>query len=179
MSLGYKFRTAERLLKQMQPGDEKGLLRICSRIRDAQALLLAAAGKQMARCIQRCEGICCRNIELDPIISHWDLVFILTLAPQMRPRIGDCLLREDPLYRTDCVFLENGKGPCIFPENVRPEVCVATFCLNDRSIRREIQQVTRTFRQLSWYVRWCTARARLRSISHAAAVACSRFNQNT
>jgi hypothetical protein len=177
MSLAYKFRKAERLLKQLASEDQNGFQQLCGQIQDAQATLLASAGQQMERCINRCEGICCRNIELDPIISHWDLVFILNCAPALRPRIRDCLLREHPLYTADCVFLDNGKGPCIFPENLRPEVCVVTFCQNDRSIRREIRRVKRTFCQLSWFVRWQTARAQLRSVARAVAAFRSRFDK--
>ena len=174
MSLSYKFRRAERVLKQIEPGDRVGLLRVCRQIRDAQATLLASAVKQMTRCIHHCEGICCRNIELDPIISHWDLVFILTLAPHLRSRIRDCLRREDPLYRTDCVFLEKGKGPCIFPENIRPEVCVVTFCQCDRTIRREIRQVKCKFFRLAWFARLRITRAQLRGLTRAVTAACSR-----
>ena len=179
MSLAYKFRKAERLLKLMEPADRGGLLDICRQIRSAQADLSASAGQQMERCIGRCQGICCRNIELDPIISHWDLVFILTLAPDIRSRIQDCLRREDPLYRTDCIFLENGKGPCMFPENVRPEVCVTTFCQDDGPIRREIQRVKRRFFRLSWYASWRTIRAHLRALARAATAARTRFSKTT
>jgi hypothetical protein len=177
MSLAYKFRKAERLLKQLASADQNGLQWFCSQIQDAQAALLASAGQQMARCIDQCEGICCRNIELDPIISHWDLVFILHCTPELRSRIRDCLLREDPLYTADCVFLEDGKGPCIFPENLRPEVCVVTFCQDDRPIRREIRRVKRTFRQFSWFVRRQAARSRLRHMTQAAAAFRSRFDK--
>lgn len=165
MSLAYKFRRAERILKQLAPVDQERLLDICQQISGAQTALVAAAGQQMERCIHRCEGLCCRNIELDPIISHWDLVFILTLAPQIRSWIHDCLHREDPLYRSDCIFLREGKGPCLFPENLRPEVCVATFCQNDRPIRREIRQVRRRFFHLSVFVSLCTIRAQLRNLA--------------
>ena len=179
MSLGYKYRKADRLLKEMTSGDRLELNRICRRIRDAQAILLAAAGDQMERCIHRCEGICCRNIELDPIISHWDLVYILALAPQIRPHIRDCLLNEDPLYRTDCIFLADGKGPCIFPVNVRPEVCVVTFCQNDRSIRPEIQRVKRMFNRLSWFVHWRMMRRKLRKLKKTVTTACSDLHKSS
>ena len=179
MSLAYKFRKAEGLLEKIESGDRNELLRICHRIRDAQEALLAAAGEQMERCINRCEGICCRNIELDPIISHWDLLYILSLAPQIRPHILVCLLNEDPLYRTDCIFLTDGMGPCIFPAKIRPEVCVATFCQNDRSIRREIQQVKRLFIRLSWFVRWSILRTKLRKLKKAVTAAFSRMHNTS
>jgi len=176
MSLAYKFRRAERILKKMDPGDKDRLLHICRQIQDAQAALLAAAGQQMQRCLSHCEGICCRNIEIDPIISHWDLVFVISLAPQIRSQIRDSLIMEDPLYRTDCVFLENGRGPCMFPENMRPEVCVVSFCQNDRPLRREIREVKRRFFQLTWFVRWRKARAHLHTLTRAVAAARSRFD---
>ena len=177
MSLKTKFRKAERLRKQVQSEDPDGLRRICGQIRNAQAALLASARQQMERCLARCGGICCRNIELDPIISHWDLMLILSLAPQIRSRMRECLRREDPLYRTDCVFLEDGIGPCIFPEHLRPEVCVTTFCRNERPIRSEIRRVQRKFFQLSWFVRWCRVRAKLRAMQRAVAAVCPRFNK--
>ena len=173
MTLAYKFRKAEGLLEKMGSGDRLELHRICRRIRDAQTALVAAAGKQMDQCIHHCEGICCRNIELDPIISHWDLVYILSLSPEIRPQVRECLLNEDPLYRTDCIFLADGKGPCIFPAYVRPEVCVATFCQNDRSIRREIQQVKKMFNRLSWFVRWRIVQTKLRKLKKPVTTACS------
>lgn len=163
MSIGHSFRKADRLLKKMPPGDRDGLLPICHELREAQAGLLAAAAKPMKRCIERCAGMCCRNIELDPIISHWDLLFILALAPQTRSEIQHCLLKEDPLYRTDCIFLRGGIGPCIFPDTVRPEVCVTTFCENDRPVRREIRRVKRLFFRLAWFVRWRGVRWSLRA----------------
>ena len=177
MSLAYKFRRAERILQQMNTADRNATLRICNEIREAQAALLAVAEKQMKRCIDRCEGICCRNIELDPIISHWDLVFILALAPQIRSRAHDCLQKEDPLYRTDCVFLDGGKGPCVFPTALRPEVCVTTFCENDRPIRREIQRVKRRFAQLCRFVHWSRIRTHVRPLTRAAAAVCARFGK--
>ena len=176
MSLATKFRKAERLLERLDAADRKGLHRICCDIRDAQTTLLAAADKQMARCIERCKGICCRNVELDPIISHWDLMLILTLAPQVRCRIGECLQNEDPLYTSDCIFLADGKGPCVFPASMRPEVCVTTFCENDRPLRREIRQVKWLFFKLSWFVHRSSGLAVLRGVRQAAAAG-RRFNQ--
>ena len=175
MSLGYKFRKAEHLLNKMNVQDLRGLVRICTEIQNAQEALLAAAGKQMERCIHRCEGICCRNIELDPIISHWDLVYILALVPELRDHASESLLKEDPLYRSDCIFLQDGKGPCIFPSTLRPEVCVTTFCENDRPIRREIRQVKRLFSKLCWFVRWRIARANLRTITQMVTTLASRL----
>ena len=174
MSLKTKFRKAERLCEQMRSEDPNGLRRICSQIRIAQAALLASARQQMERCLSRCGGICCRNIELDPIISHWDLMLILSLAPQIRSRMCECLRREDPLFRTDCVFLTDGIGPCIFPDNLRPEVCVTTFCQNDRPIRSEIRRVKRKFFLLSCFVRWCQIRAKSRAVKRAVAAVCPR-----
>jgi len=177
MSLGYKFRKADRFLEKLGPDDQNRLRCICHEIRRAEAALLAASENLMQRCIDRCEGICCRNIEMDPIISHWDLLFILVLAPQIRSEIQNCLLKEDPLYRTDCVFLQDGIGPCIFPQTVRPEVCVTTFCENDRSIRREIRRVKRLFVRLSWFLHWRSTRTRLRTVTLAVKTVRSRFGK--
>ena len=176
MSLSYKLRRAERILERMTPEDRARLKRICSEIMAAQQDLMSAADKQMQRCIDLCEGICCRNIEMDPIISHRDLVFILALAPELGSTAHGCVSKEDPLYRTDCVFLQNGKGPCVFPHGLRPEVCVTTFCVNDRPIRTEIARVKRNFIRLSWFVRCSSVRHLLRPINGMLTGAGRRFD---
>ena len=177
MSLSYKLRKAEKILAQLTPGDRAKLMQICSEIMASQKDLLAAADTQMQRCILRCEGICCRNIEMDPIISHRDLVFILALAPELGSTAHGCVSREDPLYRTDCVFLQNGKGPCVFPQALRPEVCVTTFCENTRPIRSEIARLKRSFIRLSWFVRLSRIRRLLRPISGLLTATDCRFDK--
>ena len=57
------------------------------------------------------------------------------------------------MYSADCIFLQNGTGPCMFPEGVRPEVCVTTFCGNHRYVRKEISRLKRKFFKLDAFIR--------------------------
>jgi hypothetical protein len=52
----------------------------------------------------------------------------LALVGHLRESMAICLEYENRLLASDCIFLSNGKGPCIFPPAVRPEVCITTFC---------------------------------------------------
>jgi hypothetical protein len=106
----------------------------------------------MDRCIAACQGLCCRNIQLEAIIGVWDLVYILTVAPAYRDRMAACLAKEVPLFAADCIFLANGVGPCIFPDTARAEVCLTTFCSSTDAIASEIRQVKRKFYKLGWFI---------------------------
>ncbi len=95
----------------------------------------------MTRCIQRCGGICRRNLQLDLVIGHWDFVFMLASNPALKEKIEECLEKEAPFFTSDCIFLENGVGPCVFPPDARPEVCLVTFCDDTSPVKREIVAV--------------------------------------
>jgi hypothetical protein len=49
--------------------------------------------------------------------------------------MGDCLARES-FFPSDCIFLENGTGPCLFPDSLRPERCIISFCGVEPSVRK-------------------------------------------
>ncbi|MFP4160002.1 MAG: hypothetical protein ACLFR9_09875 [Desulfobacterales bacterium] len=152
MSLGHKFRQAEKILSALAPEDKKELEKLCREIRAAELELTEKSGSLMLRCIEQCRGLCCRNLEVDSIFSRWDFLFILGLHPDFRKNILRCLKEENLFFPADCIFLENGTGPCIFPPGVRPEVCLVSFCDDTAPIRKEIREVRRKFFALTWLV---------------------------
>jgi hypothetical protein len=158
MGISADFAEAERILARLGPGDQVRLGRICAAIQSAEAELLTRAGPAMARCIHVCQGLCCRNIQLDAIIGVRDLVYILTVAGEYRDRMAACLEKEIPFYAADCVFLADGQGPCILPATARAEICLTTFCSNTDGIASEIKTVKRRFYALGWFLLMRTPR---------------------
>ncbi len=119
----------------------------------AEERLNAAAETALTRCLGACRGICCRNLQLDSVIATEDFVYILAAQPALHDRMADCLSREDPLFTADCIFLEAGTGPCIFPPHLRPEVCITSFCRSEPALEAECAEVRRAFRRLGRLVR--------------------------
>jgi len=152
MGIKADFIAAERFIDRLSLADRQRLQRICGEIQTAEKKLLAQAGPAMDRCINNCEGICCRNVQLDAIIGMVDLVYILTVAGEYRDRMAACLEKEKPFFAADCLFLENQVGPCILPSTARAEVCLTTFCSRTDAIDREIRQVKRSFYRLGWFI---------------------------
>ena len=146
------FEEAEGIIAGLRPVDRLTLCRICGEIQAAEADLLKQAEANMDRCIAACQGLCCRNIQLEAIIGVWDLVYILTVAPAYRDRMAACLENEIPFYAADCIFLENGVGPCLLPATARAEVCLTTFCSRTDAIDQEIRAVKRKFYKLGWFI---------------------------
>jgi hypothetical protein len=70
-----------------------------------------------------------------------DFVYILALEPLLEAGIGKRLRGKDSLYTSNCPFLEGGVGPCIFPPDVRPEVCITSFCRGDEPLKAEIRRI--------------------------------------
>ena len=153
MSLKHLFRQAQKIIEESSAEDLKGLERICLEIRDAETELQEKARPIMTRCIHRCGGICCRNIQIDLIIGLWDFLFMLVLKPHLEKQIEECLEKEEPIFSADCIFLKDGVGPCIFPYDARPEVCIVTFCDDTSPIKQEISKVKRKFMKLTWAVK--------------------------
>jgi hypothetical protein len=79
-------------------------------------------------------------------------VYLLAMDASLAPRIEGCLVREEAFYTADCPFLEGGSGPCIFPEGLRPEVCITSFCRGGATVRQEIRRVRNAFRKLGRFV---------------------------
>ncbi|MFH1154834.1 MAG: (deoxy)nucleoside triphosphate pyrophosphohydrolase [Pseudomonadota bacterium] len=150
MSLNYKYRQAIRLITALTPRERCTVIRVCRDIQSAQDRLCRAAETSLTRCYQACEGLCCRNVAIDTIISHWDFVFILLLAPETEITFQDCLHRENRLYAADCIFLDRGVGPCRFPPGIRPEICIVSFCTETPQVNPMIRQVKRAFFKLTW-----------------------------
>ena len=156
MSLRYKLKKARSLLAALSPEERADLTRICDIIRRSQERLLENAEPAMQQCLHNCEGLCCRNARVDDIIGLWDLVYILTLTPELEEEMTARVDLERPFYSADCMFLKANTGPCIFGSAVRPEVCITTFCSGDDGIQKEIRRVQRQFFRLGWffYRRW-------------------------
>jgi hypothetical protein len=152
MSLNYQFKQAQKIIFGLNPEDTKCLQKICREIQAAEIALQEKSKDLMTRCIKKCGGICCKNVQSDLIISHWDFVFILTLKPSLENDMLICLKNEQPFFSSDCIFLEDGSGPCIFPYDIRPEVCIVTFCDDTSPVKKEIVSVKRKFFKLTWFV---------------------------
>ncbi len=152
MSLRHLFRQAEKIIADSSQEDLERLERICLEIRDAELELQEKAKPIMSRCIHRCGGICCRNVQIDLIIGLWDFLFIMISKPFLKEKIEECLEKEEPFFSADCVFLNDGVGPCIFPSDARPEVCLVTFCGDTSTISKEIARVKKAFFRLTWFV---------------------------
>ena len=152
MLLQKKFQKAVAIVGRMRPDEVSQLKKICREIQVAEERLLAASTELIQRCTQSCEGLCCRNLKSGQIIDIYDFVFILTAAPGMKAQIRKRVGHQPLDFTADCVFLENGAGPCIFPFNTRPEVCITSFCGREEQIGTEIRQVTRRFAALRRFV---------------------------
>jgi hypothetical protein len=125
---------------------------LCRQIQDAERRLNAAAAVRLKGCLEDCRGMCCRNLQLDAVFGIPDFVFILALESQLDTRIGECTRHVNPLFTSDCPFLERGIDPCAFPPDVRPEVCITSFCRGDDALKTEIRRVKRRFWKLGLLV---------------------------
>lgn len=152
MSLGYYFRKAVKTIDQLTPSDLADLCRRCREIQVAEEKLLAGGQSAFRRCYSGCEGLCCRNVAIDEIIGFSDFIYLLALAGHLRESMAICLEYENRLFASDCIFLSNGKGPCIFPPAVRPEVCITTFCNDVAPVKQEIRKVKFLFMKLNLYI---------------------------
>ncbi|BBO88437.1 hypothetical protein [Desulfosarcina ovata] len=153
MGLNYQFREARKKLDRLDADERRRLLAICQEICQAQAALTRQAAPILAQCMTGCQGLCCRNIHVADIITGWDLIYILALAPQLEPAMAACLAHET-FFPADCLFLKNGVGPCLFPDHLRPERCVISFCRVEPSVEKEIAQVMRGFSRLIRFFRF-------------------------
>jgi len=152
MGLNYNFKKAGKIISQLSPDDLITLEKICREIQAAENALIRKAEENLVNCLEKCEGLCCRNILPYEIISIYDFIYILTVQNSMHTEISRCLENEDTFFPADCIFLADGKGPCIFPPNARAAICITTFCNNEAPIKREIQCVKRKFVKLNWFI---------------------------
>ena len=168
MGLGYQYKKARKTLRCLAPEDRCALEKICHAIQQAEEDLRKAAADALRNCQSTCRGICCRNVDLDAVLGFADFVYILTLAPDLADKTAACLGNEPVLYISDCIFLENGTGPCIFPETVMPEVCITTFCGDDTPARKEIKRLKWKFFHLNWFLGTLKFRIFLRHLAGMA-----------
>ena len=152
MSLRYYFAKAQKTLSRIAPYDRAIIEKQCRSIRIAEEQLQAAGESAFLRCYSGCEGLCCRNLDIDAVIGFSDFIYILTLAGHLKESIAVCLKNENRFFTADCIFLLNGKGPCIFPPTSRPEVCITTFCTDVESVKKEIRFVKSQFMKLNFYL---------------------------
>jgi hypothetical protein len=147
MGLNHSFKAARRKIDALDADEREVLVAICRDIHDAQKNLTQKAAPIVARCLAGCQGLCCRNIYPADIITVWDLIYILTMAPAVEDAMAVCLAGES-FFPSDCIFLEKGTGPCLFPGNMRPERCIISFCKVEPSIDKEISRVMGGFNRL-------------------------------
>ena len=161
MGLAHSFKAAKRKIERLDARERADLLDICQQIYRAQEALSAKATPLLAECMAKCRGLCCRNIRPADIVTEWDLIYILCMAPHVEAALADCLGNE-PFFTADCIFLENGTGPCLFPDNIRPERCIISFCRVEPIVADEIKAVMIGFSRLIRYFqfRWLRRLAR-------------------
>ena len=159
MGLKRSYQSARKKIDALDAGERKRLSAICEDIHQAQVKLSAKAVPILEKCMAGCQGLCCRNILPSEIMTEWDLVYILVMAPQVEADMAACLQNEQ-FFAADCIFLENGVGPCLFPDNIRPERCIISFCKVEPLVEKEIKQVMRGVSRLIRffifrpYLRW-------------------------
>ena len=162
VGLRYKLRRAAAIIDDLTPAEKLILDGHCRAIHRAETGLMDRAEALMARCIAACQGLCCRNAAFDDIIGLADFVYILGRAPHLQARMADCLAAEKPFFTGDCLFLADGRGPCIFSDTLRPEVCITTFCADTTPVRPQIARVKRAFMALNWFLWWRGLKRRAR-----------------
>ena len=150
MGLSHSFKVARKKCRLLNDDEKNAALAICRDIHQAQRALKRKAAPILANCMIKCKGLCCKNIRPDDIITQWDLVFILLLSPHLEPEIASCVEKEG-FFPEDCIFLKNGTGPCLFPDNQRPERCVISFCRLEPTVEKEISHVMGGFSRLIRY----------------------------
>jgi len=91
---------------------------------------------------------------VDEIVSFYDFILVLLLAPSLADLLARRVEAVQGLHNADCVFLKDGRGPCIFPEDLKPERCVASFCFGTSRIRRDLSRLRRSFTRLVLWVWW-------------------------
>ncbi|MFO7665661.1 MAG: hypothetical protein R6V76_03490 [Desulfobacterales bacterium] len=152
MSLRYYFAKAQNILNRIAPYERAIIEKQCRSIRIAEEHLQASGKSAFLRCYSGCEGLCCRNLEIDAVIGLSDFIYLLTVEDLLKETISTCLENENRFFAGDCIFLINGKGPCLFPPTSRPEVCITTFCTDVEPVKKEIHHVKLQFMKLSCYL---------------------------
>lgn len=153
MELGKKIQRAQTIVHRFDGAQRERLLDICVEIQRAQAALNLAAEPLFRACMEQCQGLCCKNICVNDVITRLDLIYILALHEGITDRIEKCAQAET-LFPADCLFLQSGIGPCIFAPDTKPERCIITFCQETHPIKVHIRAVRSGFSRLSRYIRF-------------------------
>jgi hypothetical protein len=152
MELQYKIQRALRFIDRLSGKERETLRNICFEIQSAQAALNAAAVSYFQRCLGECRGICCKNINVNDVVTLLDLVYILSMKGASSDQIFE-LAESEELFSADCLFLRDGQGPCFFPADIKPERCIITFCGETRPIRKELKAIRSKFSKLSRFTK--------------------------
>jgi len=152
MEMEKKIEKAQLIVDSFLGEERTRLLDICHEIKSAQDNLNREAQDYFKDCMQRCQGICCRNICINDVVTLLDLIYILTINKEISSRVH-ASAQAETLFSADCLFLQKGVGPCIFAASIKPERCIITFCGETRPIKREIKAVRSKFSKLSRYTK--------------------------
>jgi hypothetical protein len=154
MGTRYLFKKALKISQNFTPREKSLVLNLCHTIQDSQKDLLSVATTAMENCLTKCQGMCCRSLDIDSVFSLWDFIFILTLAPELSAEMQQRLDAYTSLYLSPCPFLKDKIGPCLFPRGIKAQICVITFCTNDEKIKAPIKVVNFNFYKLCWLIQY-------------------------
>jgi len=155
MHVDYLFKKALKVLASLNEEEKSELETACLGIKSSQNDLLAAADGAMAICTETCRGLCCKNLDLDTVFTLWDFIYILSIVPEVKTSVAEHLAPwSTPSGPAPCPFLKNGDGPCLFPGDVKPELCAVTFCSTQDNFKKEIRRVSLGFFLLACRVQW-------------------------
>jgi hypothetical protein len=166
MGITHPFNRARAFVHAQSGPDRQHLRTLCQGIQHAQSALQVRAQPYLRQC-RHCSGLCCRRIHVESIVYRPDIIYILTMAPQMEAVIQSCLQHPHGLYAADCIFLENGVGPCLFPPTVRPLICIASFCFDTPKLGKSIQRLKRKFLTLQFWIWKQDMRLRWQGVKNA------------
>lgn len=164
MELPHALIDAERWIASCPPQDVHRIRSLCLSIRKAELELMRQAHFYLQTCMHHCEGLCCKNVFLDEVMGFEDFCYILLLHPELSETLHAHLNGLKGLFTSDCPFLLNGKGPCILPEAVRPEICITSFCMQTPKADTAIANVKSRFRKLAWTIRGIRIRHTLQKL---------------
>ncbi len=162
MELAHALIDAHRWLASCPSADIDRLRSVCLDIHEAEKRLMRASEPYLQRCIHHCEGLCCRNVFLGEVMGFEDFCFIFVIHPEYFEILLPLVSRLNTMYTANCPFLQNGVGPCLLPEAVRPEVCITSFCMQTPDADAAIRGVQTRFRRLSRILRWLQLKALFR-----------------
>ena len=154
MGTRYLFKKAVKISQNLAPRDKIMVQNLCDTIQKSQEELLAAADAAMFNCINQCKGLCCKSLDIDSVFSLWDFIFILMRQPHLKDEMQERLNAHTSLYLSPCPFLKNSDGPCLFPNGIKAQICVITFCSNDEKIKKPIKTVNLNFYKLCWLIQY-------------------------